>query len=70
MDLNERYLKGVSDLLWAMQTTDDDYLSVLTLQGRLAQAVADTQQYGSTETTRHEIAHVTMQLDRLCETFG
>jgi tetratricopeptide (TPR) repeat protein len=64
-DLNERYLKGVGDLLRVMEPTDIDYLTVLTLQGRLAQAIAEIRQYGPTDSARAEIARVTTELDKL-----
>lgn len=68
IDLHDRYLKGVGDLLQAMTQADDDYLTVLTLQGRLAQAIADIRQYGPTDNIRTEIARTTTELDRLCLT--
>ena len=66
MDLYDRYLRGIGDLLQAIEPTDADYLTVLTLQGRLAQAIAEIQQYGPTDNARAEIARVTTELDRLC----
>jgi len=68
MDLHERYLRGVGNLLQAMEPTDADYLTVLTLQGRLAQAIAETRQYGPTDSSRAEIARVTTELDKICLT--
>ncbi len=66
MDLYDRYLKGIGDLLQAIEPTDADYLTVLTLQGRLAQAISEIRQYGPTDSARAEIARVTTELDRLC----
>lgn len=65
-DLYDRYLRGVNDLLQAIEPADEAYLRVLTLQGRLAQAIAETRQYGPTDGARAEIARVTGELDRLC----
>lgn len=67
-DLYDRYLQGVGDLLQAIERTDADYLTMLTLQGRLAQTIAEMRQYGPTDSTRAEIARVTTELDRLCLT--
>ncbi len=65
-DLNEKYLRGIGDLLQAIERTDADYLTVLTLQGRLAQAISETRQYGPTDNARAEITRVTTELDRVC----
>jgi len=65
MSLHGRYLSGVSDLLRAVGQTKAAYLSVLTLQGRLTQVIAEIRQYGLTETARAEIAQVTTELNRL-----
>lgn len=64
-DLYDRYLRGVGDLLQAIETTDADHLTVLTLQGRLAQAISEIRQYGPTDTARAEVARVTTELDRM-----
>jgi formylglycine-generating enzyme required for sulfatase activity len=64
-DLHDKYLQGVGDLLHAIDPTDTDYLTVLTLQGRLAQAISEVRQYGPTDSTRAEIARVTTELDRI-----
>lgn len=64
-DLNDRYLRGVSDLLQAIDPTNANYLTVLTLQGRLAQAISEVRQYGPTDSARAEIARVTTELDRI-----
>lgn len=66
LELHSRYLQGVSDLLQMLGAEDEDYLTVLALQGRLAQAISEIQQYGPTDSARAEIARVTMELDRLC----
>jgi hypothetical protein len=65
-DFHDRYLRGVGDLLQAIEPADEAYLAVLTLQGRLAEAIAETRQYGPTDNARAEIARVTGELDRLC----
>lgn len=65
-DINERYLKGIQDLLPVIPPTAPDYLTVLTLQGRLAGAIAEIRQYGPTDTVRVEMSRVTSELDRLC----
>jgi predicted nucleic acid-binding Zn-ribbon protein len=65
-DLYDQYLRGVSDLLEVIEPADTDYLTVLTLQNRLAQAVTEIRQYSPTEGTRAEIARVTTELDRVC----
>lgn len=65
-DLHDQYLRGVGELLQAIEPTNADYLTVLTLQGRLAQAISETRQYGPTDNARSEIARVTTELDRLC----
>jgi Cdc6-like AAA superfamily ATPase len=64
-DLDDRYLKGMSDLLQALDQSAPDYLTALTLQGRLAQAISEIRQYGPTDNCRAEIARVTTELDRL-----
>jgi len=64
-DLFDRYLEGVSNLLRAIEPTHTDYLTVLTLQGRLAQAIAEAQQYGLTSSTRAEVARVSTELDKI-----
>src|SRR5574340_8994 len=66
MDLNDKYLIGVGELLKAIEPTDADYLEVLGFQGRLAQVISETRQYGPTDNTRAEMARVTKELDRLC----
>jgi LuxR family glucitol operon transcriptional activator len=66
MDINERYLRGVGDFLGKIELASEDYLAVLTLQGRLAQAISEIRQYGPTSSARAEIARVTTELDRLC----
>ena len=68
-DLHDRYLRGVSDLLQVIGPEDKDHLTVLTLQGRLARAIAEIRQYGPTDSARAEIARVTTELDRLCLTY-
>ena len=65
-DHYDQYLRGVSDLLQAIEPTDENHLTVLTLQGRLAQAISEIRQYGPTDSARAEIARVTTELDRLC----
>jgi len=65
-DHYDQYLRGVSDLLQAVEPTDENHLTVLTLQGRLAQAISEILQYGPTDSARAEIARVTTELDRLC----
>jgi formylglycine-generating enzyme required for sulfatase activity len=64
-DIHDRYLRGVGDLLQSVGPADVDYLVVLTLQGRLAQAIAEMRQYGPTDNSRVEIARVTTELDRI-----
>lgn len=64
-DLHDRYLRGVSDLLQAIGPEDKDHLTVLTLQGRLARAIAEIRQYGPTDSARAEVARVTTELDRI-----
>lgn len=64
-DLHDRYLRGVGDLLQVIEPTDDNYLAVLTLQGRLAQAISEMRQYGPTDSARAEVARVTTELDRM-----
>ncbi|MBN1872828.1 MAG: AAA family ATPase [Anaerolineae bacterium] len=66
MDLHDCYLQGVSNLLKMLNSTSDDYLKALTLQGRLAYTVSEIRQYGPTESARAEIARVITALDRLC----
>ncbi len=65
-DPYDRYLIGVGELLKAVEPGTADHLAALTLQGRLAQSVAEARLYGSTETTRAEVARVTSELDRMC----
>jgi len=65
MDIYGRYLEGVKELLQIV-TPNDDYLPILTLQGRLAQAIADQRQFGTTDNTRAEIAKVITELERIC----
>ncbi len=65
MDVHDRYLRGISDLLQALEPADEDYLTVLTLQGRLAQAISEIRQYGPTDSARAEVARVTTELDRI-----
>lgn len=66
MDVYDRYLEGIGDLLQAVELTDSDYLTTLTLQGRLAQAISETRQYGPTDNARVEIARVITEVDRIC----
>jgi hypothetical protein len=66
-DFHDRYLKGVGDLLQTIEQADADYLSVLTLQGRLAQAISETRQYGPTDSARAEIRSL-CGIDELPET--
>lgn len=66
MDLHDRYLRGAGDLLQAIEQTDPDYLTVLTLQGRLAEAIHEIRQYGPTDSARAQVARVTTELDRIC----
>jgi len=65
-DLHDRYLRGVSDLLQAIEQADADYLTVLTLQGRLAEAIHEIRQYGPTDSARAQVARVTTELARIC----
>jgi len=65
-DLHDRYLRGVSDLLQAIELADEDYLTVSTLQGRLAEAIQEIRQYGPTDNARAQVARVTTELDRIC----
>ena len=62
-DLNDRYLRGVNDLLQTIDPTDADYLTTLTLQCQLAQAISEIRQYGPTDSARVDIARVTTALD-------
>jgi hypothetical protein len=66
MDVHNRYLRGINDLLQALEPADKDYLTVLSLQGRLAQAISEIRQYGPTDSARAEAARVTTGLDQLC----
>lgn len=65
-DLHDRYLGGVNDLLQVIEPEGEVYLNVLTLQGRLAQAISDIKQYGPTDNAQAEIARVTSELDKIC----
>lgn len=65
-DLHDRYLRGVGDLLQIIEPTEDDYLTVLTHQGRLAEVISEIRRYGLTDNARAEIAKVTTELDRIC----
>jgi hypothetical protein len=51
-DLDEKYLSGVNNLMKAMAPTDSDYLTLLTLQGRLAQAIREAHLFGPTHSTK------------------
>jgi len=67
-DPYDRYLRTVADALQKVNRESDEYLHVLTLQGRLAQVISEIRQYGISESARVELARITTELDRICIT--
>lgn len=65
-DPYDRYLQAVADALQKINRESDQYLHMLTLQGRLAQVIAEIRQYGASESARVELARITTELDRVC----